>query len=139
MRISYLLFFFMLTVAGGLPALAQVKFSTVIDEKEVGKDDYVQVQYIVENAASVESVTPPVFKGFTVVSGPMQHTGMSVVNGAVSKYEGVTYVLKPLATGKFIITGANAVVDGKPMHSNNVSVTITNAPPKGNLFFRLKQ
>ena len=113
-----------------MPAIAQAKFSTVIDEKEVGKGDYIQVQYIVENASTVESLTPPAFKGFTVVSGPMQQNGMSIINGAVSKYEGITYVLKPLATGKFVIGGATAVVDGKQVRSSSVTVTVTNAPPK---------
>src|SRR5213078_3303159 len=102
MRIREFLFFFIVTIAAYSPVVAQVKFSTVIEEKEVSKDDYVQVQYIVENASSVESLTPPAFNGFTVVSGPMQQTGMSIINGATSKYEGITYVLKPSATGKFI-------------------------------------
>jgi hypothetical protein len=124
------LFFFFLANIFFAPCMAQAKFSTVIDEKEVGKGDYVQVQYIVENAATVESLTAPVFNGFTVVSGPMQQNGMSIINGAVSKYEGITYVLKPLATGRFVIAGATAVVDGKQVRSNSVTVVVTNAPPR---------
>ncbi len=130
MRIRKFLLFFCLTIAACIPAFAQVKFSTVINEKEIGKEDYIQVEYIVENASSVESLLPPSFNGFTVVSGPMQQTGMSIINGATTKYEGVTYVLKPAATGKFIIGGASAMVDGKQMHSNPVTVTVTNAPSK---------
>ena len=113
-----------------MPAFCQVKFSTVVNDKEVGKDDYIQVEYVVENASSVESLTPPAFNGFTVVSGPMQQSGMSIINGAPSKYEGITYVLKPSATGKFTIAGASAVVDGKQMRSNSVAITVTNAPSK---------
>jgi len=130
MHSGKLLFFFFLITVFSVPAIAQAKFSTVIDEKEVGKGDYIQVQYIVENASTVESLTPPAFNGFTVVSGPMQQNGMSIINGAVSKYEGITYVLKPLATGKFVIGGATAVVDGKQVRSSSVTVTVTNAPPK---------
>lgn len=126
MRSASILLFTLLLNAIYLPAFAQVKFSTVINEKEIGKNDYVQVQYIVENASSVESITPPLFNGFTVVSGPMQQTGMSVINGAVSKYEGVTYVLKPSGTGKFTVAGATAVVNGKKMQSNSVTITVTN-------------
>jgi BatD DUF11 like domain len=142
MRSRKFLISFFLIIAFCIPAFAQVKFSTVINDREVGKADYVQVQYIVENASTVESLTPPAFHGFKVVSGPMQQNGMSIVNGAVSKYEGVTYLLKPSATGKFTIAGATAVIDGKPMHSNNVTVVITNAAskpsnPSGNPFFGL--
>ncbi|GAC1450182.1 MAG: BatD family protein [Chitinophagaceae bacterium] len=117
-------------IAFCIPASAQVKFSTIINDKEVSKDDYLQVEYMVENASSVESLTPPAFNGFTVVSGTMQQTGMSIVNGTVTKSEGVSYVLKPSATGKFSIAGATAIVDGKLMHSNRVTVTVTNASPK---------
>lgn len=126
---KYLFFFCLINIICA-PVFSQVKFSTVIDEKEVGKSDYVQVQYIVENASSVESLTPPAFPGFTVVSGPMQQNGMSIINGAVSKYQGVTYVLKPSATGKFTVAGATAVVDGKPLRSNSVTITVTNAAPR---------
>ncbi|HTL10731.1 MAG TPA: BatD family protein [Chitinophagaceae bacterium] len=115
-----------LLLLAAVPVLAQVKFSTVITDREISKDDYLQVEYVVENASSVASLTPPAFKGFTVVSGPMQQTGMSVINGAVSKYEGVTYVLKPNAAGRYTISGATAVVNGKAMQSNSVSVTVTN-------------
>jgi hypothetical protein len=130
MRVGKFLLFFGLLVAFCIPVSAQVKFSTVINDKEVGKEDYIQVEYRVENASSVESLTPPAFTGFTVVSGPMQQTGMTIINGNVSKSEGITYVLKPSATGNFTIGGATAVVDGKQIHSNSVTVKITNAPPK---------
>ena len=129
-------------MGGQLPLLAQAKFTTVINEKQIGKQDYLQVQYVVANAGSVASLTPPAFTGFTVVSGPMEQTGVTVVNGAVSKTEGVTYILKPLSVGKFVIQGASALVDGKQAHSNNVTVTVTNAAPKqqgptANSFFGL--
>lgn len=136
MRIRRFLVVVFVSIAVCIPAFAQVKFSTVINEKEIGKNDYVQVQYIVENANSVENLTPPSFKGFTVVSGPMQQTGMSVINGAVSKYEGVTYVLKPSGTGKFLVEGATATINGKQMQSNPVAISVTNtvtaSPGAGN-------
>src|ERR1700712_1393528 len=125
MRARKFLLSLSLIIAFCIPVCAQVKFSTIINDKEVGKDDYIQVEYIVENASSVESLTPPAFSGFTVVSGPMQQTGMSIINGATSKYEGVTYVLKPSGTGKYNIAGATAMVDGKQLHSNSVTVTVT--------------
>ncbi|MFT3932509.1 MAG: BatD family protein [Chitinophagaceae bacterium] len=130
MRIRRFLLFAILVLSATLPAWAQVKFSTTINEKEIGKDDYIQVEFSIENASSVESLTPPAFTGFTVVSGPMQQTGISIVNGATTKSEGISYVLKPNAIGKFTIGGATAVIDGKQMHSNPVAITVTNAPSK---------
>ncbi len=130
MRIRKLLLSFCLLLINFLPALAQVKFSTVVTGREYSKRENVQVDYIVENAASIESLAPPDFKGFTVVSGPMQQSGMSIVNGATSKYEGITYFLRPLAAGKLVIPGATAVVDGKLLRSNSIAINITNGPPK---------
>jgi len=128
---KYLLtFLYLLSACLGLSA--QVKFTTVVDEKEIGTNDYLQVQYMVENAQTVESITPPAFSGFTVVSGPNQQSSMSVINGAVSKSEGVSFVLRPTGTGKFTIPGANAVVDGKQLHSNSVSVRVINGPSHNN-------
>jgi hypothetical protein len=107
--------------------LGQVKFSTVVNQKEIGKNDYLQVEYIVENANSVEQLTAPSFTGFTVSSGPMQQSGMSVINGSVTKYEGITFVLQPTSTGRKVIPGATAIIDGKQMRSNPVVVQVTNA------------
>jgi hypothetical protein len=127
MRISKFLLCYTVLLAIVSPAMAQVRFSTVVNEKKYGKNEVIQVDYLVENATSIGTIAAPGFKGFTVVSGPMQQSGMSVVNGATTKYEGITYFLKPVSAGKFTIDGASAVVDGKPLRSNTVQVTITNA------------
>ncbi len=122
---------------------AQVKFSTVVNEKEVSKNDYVEVEYLVENAKSVEQFSAPAFNGFNIVSGPNQQSGMSIVNGAMSKYEGVSFVLKPNKPGTITIPGASAVIDGKKLVSNSVTVSVSNAassksnPGAGNPFFGL--
>ena len=130
MRIRKNLLSFFLLLITSLSALAQVKFATVVNGSEYSKNENVQVDYVIENAASIESLTPPAFKGFAVVSGPMQQSGMSVVNGATSKYEGITYVLRPLVTGKLVIPGATALIDGKQLRSNNVTLTVTSGPPR---------
>lgn len=128
MRVRKFLLFFFFISACCMPLFAQVKFSTVISNRQVGKGDFLQVQYLVENAGSIQSFTPPVFNGFTVVSGPMQESNITVQNGSMSKVEGISYTLKPTAAGKFTVPGATAVVNGKQLHSNSVLVTVTNAP-----------
>jgi BatD DUF11 like domain len=142
MRIRKILLLLYLLLSSCLPILAQVKFSTIVNEKEVSKNDYVQVEYVVENAKAVEQLTAPAFNGFTIVSGPIQQNGMSVINGAVSKYEGLSFVLKPLRVGKAIIPGATATVEGKQVHSNSVTILITNSAstqstPNNNSLFGL--
>lgn len=106
---------------------AQAKFSTIVNEKEIGKNDYIQVEYIVENAESVEKITPPAFKGFIVVSGPAQLQGMTFNNGgALTKYQGISFMLQPTTTGNLTIAGASAVVNGKNIKSNSVTVVVSN-------------
>lgn len=111
-----------------LPALVvsgQVKFTTVVNSQEVGERDFVQVQFIVENAQQIEQFDPPSeFPGFRIVQGPIQGMGMTVINGNMSQYKGLSFVLQPTHTGKFTISGAGAVVNGKQMRSNNISVTV---------------
>ena len=113
-------------------ANAQVKFTTVLSGTEVGRSDYVQVEFIVENAKQIDNLTPPSFPNFKIVEGPIQTSGMSIVNGNTSQYKGVSYVLQPIKTGKFIIAGATASVDGKQMHSNTVSVEVSASSSSAN-------
>ena len=127
MRIKKKLLPVFLLFVACMPLSAQVKFSTVVSEKEIGKNGYLQVEYVIENAKTVEQLTAPDFPGFAIVSGPMQQNSMSVINGITSKSEGISFVLKPSAVGKATIPGATATIDGKPMHSNSVTVSVTNS------------
>jgi BatD DUF11 like domain len=118
------------------PLTAQVKFTTLVNETTIGKNEYVQVQYVIENANAIRDLKPPVFKGFNIVAGPIQQTGMSTINGSLTRYEGIAYTLRPLSVGKHIISGATAIIDNKPMRSNNITVNVINAstnnqPPNG--------
>jgi len=110
-----------------LPALCvsgQVKFTTVVSSQDVGKSDYFQVEFVVENAKQIDDLTPPDFPGFRIAQGPIQSSGMSIVNGNMSQYKGLSFVLQPLKTGKFTIGGAVATVDGKQMRSNAVVINV---------------
>jgi hypothetical protein len=109
-----------------LPALAQVSFTTVASSTSIAKGDYLQVEFVVENAKQIDNLQPPAFNGFSIVQGPNQSTGMSVVNGAMSEYKAITFLLQPQHTGKITIPGARATVDGKNMQSNSVVVSVHN-------------
>jgi len=123
LRFRFTAFIFLLFFAA--PVLAQMKFTTITSSKEIGRGEYVQVEFVVENAKQIEHLTPPAFPDFHIVEGPMQSSGMSIVNGNMSQYKGVSFILQPVKTGKFIIQGATAEVDGKQMQSNAVTVEVT--------------
>jgi len=107
-------------------AVAQVKFSAVCPNKQIGKNEYLQVQYIVENASNVEQIAPPSFKNFSIVSGPNQQSGMSNINGNVSQFIALEYILKPQRIGNFTFDPGTAVVDGKTLRSNSLAIVVSN-------------
>src|ERR1700748_309921 len=115
---------FWIALLTGLFVSGQVKFTTVASSQEVGRGDYLQVEFVVENAKQIEQLTPPDFAGFHVAQGPIQSSGMSIVNGNMSQYKALSFVLEPTKTGKFTIAGATATVDGKHMQSNAVTITV---------------
>ena len=114
----------LITLLPGLFASGQVKFTTVASSQEMGIGDYLQVEFVVENAKQIDALNPPDFPGFRIAQGPIQSSGMSVINGNMSQYKGLSFVLQPTKTGKFTIAGASAVVDGQHMRSNTVTITV---------------
>ena len=114
------------------PAFGQLSFTTVANTKDMGKTDYVQIQYKIENAKQIDDLQAPDFPNFTIVEGPNQSTGMSIVNGAMSQSKSVNYVLQPKHPGRFTIAGATATIDGKEMHSNPVVINVRNVSTYGN-------
>ena len=122
---------FALTVTGQF-ALAQVKFSASVSSPHISKNEFLQLRLTVENAKEVEQITPPSFKNFSLVSGPNQESGMTMINGDVKHYISLNYVLKPKAPGNFSIAPATAKADGKELKSNAVTVQVSNTLSSNN-------
>ena len=120
----FLLFFSAILIAQNLEA--QIKFSVVCPQKKIGKDDVLQIKFKVANAGSVESINPPEFKNFTIVSGPNQESSQSNINGKISGYVAMGYTLAPTATGKFTIGSATAVADGQHLTTNPITIEVVN-------------
>jgi hypothetical protein len=108
------------------PASAQVNFSAQTSTKDMGKTDYVEVQFIIENAKQIQNLEAPDFPDFNIVQGPSQSSGMSIVNGAMSQYRGISYVLQPKKSGTLTIKSASATIDGQLMHTAPVQITVHN-------------
>jgi BatD DUF11 like domain len=114
------------------PAVAQLHFTAQASSKEMGKTDYVQVQFVIENAKQIENVQTPDFPDFTIVEGPNQSSGMSITNGNMSQYKGIIFLLQPKKTGTLTIKPATAMVDGQLMHSNALQIIVHNQGTQGN-------
>ena len=109
------------------PILAQAKLIATITPAIIGKDESAEFKLLVENAQQGATINAPILKGFTVISGPYQESGMEEINGNLRRYVGYTYILKPTGKGTFTIASTTAKVDGKILKSNPVSIKVTNA------------
>jgi BatD DUF11 like domain len=112
--------------------MAQVRFTAQASTKDMGKSDYVEIQFVIENAKEIGDLQPPDFTDFTIVQGPSHSTGMSVVNGVTSQYRGISYVLQPKKTGTLTIKPATATVDGQKLRTNAIQISVHNQSPQGN-------
>lgn len=111
---------------------AQVKFSTAVSPEQASLDDIIEVEYVIENAGSVENFTPPQFKHFKLLHGPLQSANMTVINGVMSRSRSVSYILQPETTGRLTIPGAIAIINGKTMRSNAVTIKVTGSGGRRN-------
>ncbi|HEY2650156.1 MAG TPA: BatD family protein [Puia sp.] len=114
------------------PAMSQVHFTAQASTKDMGKADYVEIQFVIENAKEIGDLQPPDFTDFTIVQGPSQSTGMSVVNGVTSQYRGISYVLQPKKTGLLTIKPASATIDGQKLHTNPIQISVHTQTGQGN-------
>ena len=114
--------------------VAQVRFSAICPQTKIGENDLLQIQFKLENAHNVESIIPPVFKDFKIVSGPNQQSGMTSYNGKIDQYLAISFFLQPLSTGRFTIESAIAKADGKKFSSDPVAIEVVkgNVPSGGN-------
>lgn len=114
-------------LAFAMQTFAQLKFSAIANETKIGLNDLVQVQYKIENAKSVQHIEPPSFENFYIVSGPNQETGMSSINGQVSSYAAISYILKPKKSGSLTIEPATARADGKQLKCNPLIIQVAHS------------
>ena len=119
------LFFIFLVFAAQNTTRAQAAFTATISPGTIGKNETAELRLMVENARQVEQIIPPSLKDFIILSGPNQESGMESVNGVTRQFIGITYQLKPRASGKFSIAGAVAKADGKTLKSNLVVLQVT--------------
>ncbi len=116
---------FLVALCCSFLAMGQVRFTALSSSKEIGRGEYLQVEFVVENAESIEKMNIPSFPDFRVIQGPNETSGMTITNGAMSQYKGLSFVLQPLKPGHFTIPGATAIVNGHPLQSNSLRIVVT--------------
>jgi hypothetical protein len=107
--------------------LAQARFVATVSPGTIGKNEYAQLDLTVVNAASIPRIIPSSLRNFIIVSGPNSTTSISSVNNQTSASYTYSFILRPRKAGKFMISPAAAMVDGKQIFSNPVVLKVTNS------------
>lgn len=111
----------------------QAKFTTVVDQTTISRGQVFQVEYVIENAKEVTDFDPPGLRSnFMVLQGPIQSSGTSIINGNMTQYKALVFILQPRSTGKLIVPGATATIDGKRRQSDAVAIEVTKGPAGSN-------
>ena len=98
----------------GFAAAAQVSFS-VDAPRVVGLDESFRIVFIAN--AEPSSFDPPTMQGFDILAGPTSSrmSSTQIINGKKSESFEVsyTYIVQPKSIGKFSVSAATAVINGK--------------------------
>ena len=127
---SFLLWLFI--VFSSWSAFAQqLVFSTQVGGEKMGIKDQLQVDYVLQNAQQIESLSPPNYTDFNIVGGPYQSSQSNIQmmgNRMVeSKTITISYVLQPKHLGTCTVLGAIAKDAANHTYvSNSVSVQVVN-------------
>lgn len=133
MKCIRIIFSILIWVAGTITAIAQTVFTTNVSANKIARNELLEINYEIQNG-NLENFIQPSFPGWQLVGGPNLSSGTYITNGQKTTSISYQYVLKPLSKGTFTLPGAKAVVDGKQISSNSVTVIVENkdaANPRG--------
>ncbi len=119
-RRLFFLTFLLVGVAKG-----QISVSALAVPAEASLDEYINYKIIIENTLNVEEVIPPSLRSFSLVSPPTQQEGINNINGQISRYIAIGFILKPVKRGRFTIDPAKVRVGNKWYKSLPVTITVT--------------
>ncbi len=109
----------------GFAAAAQVSFS-VDAPRVVGLDESFRIVFIAN--AEPSSFDPPTMQGFDILAGPTSSrmSSTQIINGKKSESFEVsyTYIVQPKSLGKFSVSSATAVINGKRYSTQPVTIEV---------------
>lgn len=108
-----------------LPVQAQISFNASIKPSHLTTDEYATLRFVFNGNAGVNKFTAPSLADFEVVSGPNQESSMSSINGKVTQYTALSYIIRPRKTGNFTIAPATVAIGNQIAKSNTVNLTVT--------------
>jgi BatD DUF11 like domain len=102
----------------------------VVSESSISMQRTFQVRYVIEGAKEIKQLSIPGFSNFIIEDNFDNPAPVS--NQPIPEIYSRVIVLSPKRSGRFVIPGATAVIDGKPMQSNTLQVTVKQTGQPGN-------
>ncbi len=104
---------------------AQTEFTATISPASIYQNEYATLRIEIKNAKEIQKLDPPVLNHFMVVSGPNQETGMLTVNGKITQYVALSYIIQPKdVNGKINLGQARATIEGKVYTSKPLLIEV---------------
>jgi hypothetical protein len=107
---------------------AQVEFTASATRDRIAQNERLRVEFKMD--VDGDNFTPPSFKGFEVVSGPVTGVSQRYINGVGSFTKSYTYILEPTSTGNKSIGPASMSYQGRDYTTDNISIEVTGAIEK---------
>jgi len=104
----------------------ELSFKTVVSKNRLGSNERLRITFSI-NKQGADNFTPPNFKNFKLLAGPMQSTNFSYTNGKKSFEQSYTYTIQPIKKGVFTIPSASIEYDGNVIKTNTIKITVTGA------------
>lgn len=108
------------------------RFTTNVDRTEITSDQYLQVEFTLENAQGKNFIAPDL-TGWTVIQGPNTSSSVSIINGARSSTISYGYLLSPKTIGILTIGKAEITVGNKTLYTDPITIKITKGSPQAKI------
>lgn len=121
---------FLICISSASTVAQEYLFKATSSETNIEEGSTFTLEYEMQNIDQ-NSIKPPRFKYFDVVSGPNSSYSMQSINGVTIEKQSVSYVLLPKAAGRFVIPAATATVKRKRIKSNLVKINVVKPDSQG--------
>lgn len=98
-------------------------FKTEASSTKMSVDKPFRILFTISNASQISGFDAPQFKGFEVLQNSRSQS-ISIINGHTSRKLSFVFILRPTAVGRFTIAGASVRINGNPMRSNPITITV---------------
>lgn len=120
------IFIFIVLLISQIILAQDVSFKAAVSKNRLGLNERLRITFTIDKQGA-DDFTPPDFKNFKVLSGPMQSTNFSYINGKQSFEQSYTYTIQPIRKGVITVPSANIKLNGNVFRTNTVKITVTDA------------